>query len=469
MQDYAGNASHPNEFSRQLLFNLQNISGALPIIRAGGSTANRAIYYPNQTEAVILTFSEPGADQPSAMTIGPKWVESFQQFPSGTQYIYNLNFNDGESGLNQTVMEAESAFHGLSQSLYAYEIGNEVDGWPGSSRRPANWTLQDYVDQWLLYATAIGKDAIGSSLDQSLEPLFQGCAFEAPRKLEVSSIVWNVANAIRDGMARSHRLKTVSDHEYMGAACAGSPVPTLQGNLLNHYHMTSLMYYHEALGNMTAALGVPYVIGETNSISVRCQGTKGISDVFGAALWSVDYTLYASTLKVSRMHYHMGTPYRYSAWQPVSYNDTAASAKPIYYGSLFLSTAFAGGDKQVTSILNDTTLAAYAIYHSLSEEATNHNQSTLEAVAIINMVMYNATQPADQRPYTLFNLSSVGVQRSEAKVRRLTAPGVDSQDNIEFAGQSVNSKGQLVGSLTLEVISDGAVFVGAGEAVLVSL
>ena len=54
----------------------------------------------------------------------------------------------------------------------------------------------------------------------------------------------------------------------MGAACAGAPVPTLADNLLNHFHMTSLMYYHEVLGNETAALGVPYVIGETNSISV---------------------------------------------------------------------------------------------------------------------------------------------------------------------------------------------------------
>lgn len=32
--------------------------------------------------------------------------------------------------------------------------------------------------------------------------------------------------------------------------------------------MTSLMYYHEALGNFTASQGVPYVLGETNSISV---------------------------------------------------------------------------------------------------------------------------------------------------------------------------------------------------------
>ena len=54
----------------------------------------------------------------------------------------------------------------------------------------------------------------------------------------------------------------------MGANCAGSPVPTLKDNLLDHYHITSLMYYHEVLGNQTQELGVPYVLGETNSISV---------------------------------------------------------------------------------------------------------------------------------------------------------------------------------------------------------
>lgn len=54
----------------------------------------------------------------------------------------------------------------------------------------------------------------------------------------------------------------------MGANCVGAPVPTLKNNLLNHHHMTSLMYYHEVLGNQLEGLGVPYVLGETNSISV---------------------------------------------------------------------------------------------------------------------------------------------------------------------------------------------------------
>lgn len=71
-----------------MLQNLYDISGAYPIIRVGGSTQNAAVYYPNQTEAIIAPFSSVAADQPSHSFLGPSWLESFRQFPNGTQYIY---------------------------------------------------------------------------------------------------------------------------------------------------------------------------------------------------------------------------------------------------------------------------------------------------------------------------------------------------------------------------------------------
>lgn len=139
MQDYAGNTSHPNEFSYKMMQNLFDIRGGYPIIRAGGSTQNRAIYYPNQTQAVILTFDSPGEDQPDSVTIGPDWMQSFQQFPKGTKYIYGLNFYDNstgempvlfddQTGLQQTVLEAKDAWDAIGDDIYAFEIGNEVDG-----------------------------------------------------------------------------------------------------------------------------------------------------------------------------------------------------------------------------------------------------------------------------------------------------------------------------------------------------
>lgn len=80
--------------------------------------------------------------------------------------------------------------------------------WPGGSRRPANWTLQDYVDQWNQYATAISQNLTGKDSMQ----LFQGCAFTAPRDVSENMKIWNVEHAETDGM-RSNKAKTVADHD----------------------------------------------------------------------------------------------------------------------------------------------------------------------------------------------------------------------------------------------------------------
>jgi hypothetical protein len=75
-----------------------------------------------------------------------------------------------------------------------------------------NWTLQSYVDQWKQTAQAIQAN---TSLP---EPRFQGCAFTAPSNLTDSPTVWNVANAVRNGLATDGQLRTVADHEVIVAA-----------------------------------------------------------------------------------------------------------------------------------------------------------------------------------------------------------------------------------------------------------
>ncbi|KAG8168393.1 hypothetical protein KVR01_001142 [Diaporthe batatas] len=484
MLDFAGNASHPNVYSHQMLQNLGDIAGSYPIIRAGGTTQNRNTYVANQSEALIARFSTPGADQPASLTVGPAWFESFQQFPEGTKYIYGLNFYDGEEGMAQAVLQAGAAYRGIDKDLYAFEIGNEVNSWPGGSRRPANYTTKSYVDQWTEFADAIGKDALGED-DAKLQPLFQGCAFTAPRDIDPgNNSVWNVQSVLELGLARSGRLKTVADHDYMGANCEGSKIPTIKDNILNHHRMTSLMWYHEALGNFSASQGMPYVLGETNSIS--CQGTPGVSDAFASALWAVDYVLYVATLRISRLHFHMGTAYRYSPWQPITVNGTAPFAKPLYYGNLFTASALSGGNKQVQILLNETSLTAYAVFDagsSGSDIATAQGsasvQQKLTSLVLLNLNIYNSTFTTP-RPYTSFDFTlpagagNVSIRSSDVQVYRLTAPGVEVASNVTFAGQYVdNSSGVLIGERAVEEVEDlgngeARVRVGDGEALLIT-
>ncbi|KJK63417.1 hypothetical protein P875_00033690 [Aspergillus parasiticus SU-1] len=251
----------------------------------------------------------------------------------------------------------------------------------------------------------------------------------------------------------SDKTKAVADHEYMGANCHYSGAgPTIETTLFDRTNMLSRVWYHDYLGNATANSGIDYVIGETNSIS--CQGAFNISDVMASAVWAFDYVMYLSSLKVSRVHFHMGTRYRYSPWQPIFYNDSAAHAKPIYYGNLFNAAVFAGGNKQTEVLVNETNFSAYAVYTS----------GRLDAIVAVNLNMWNSTFHPISRPYTALALPEGW---NDAKVSRLTSPGVDIAGNITFAGQYIDDQAQVAGQKTYDKVTDGKVLVGAGEAVLV--
>lgn len=240
--------------------------------------------------------------------------------------------------------------------------------------------------------------------------------------------------------------------QYMGANCHYTGVgPTIETSIFNRTNVLSRIWYHDYLGNETAKSGIPYVIGETNSIS--CQGAANISDVMAAAIWAVDYVLYLSSLRVERVHFHMGTRYAYRSWLPVSFNDTAPQVFPIYYAALFNAHVFAGGHKQTEVLVNGTDFSAYAVYGS----------GKLESIVAVNLVMWNSTFE-QTRPCTVLELPSGW---ESAKVSRLTSPGVETALNITLAGQSVNEAGVIVGAKTHEKAVGRKVLVGAGEAVLV--
>lgn len=186
--------------------------------------------------------------------------------------------------------------------------------------------------------------------------------------------------------------------------------------------------------------------------------------MFGAALWAADYSMYCATLNISRVYYHHGTVFRYSAWQPIDINSTSLHhVEPLYYGYLFAAAAFAGGNKQVTMLLNETHVAAYAIY-SRSGSSRTSTRSILESVVIVNLNRY---EPEDGDRASLGWRLPTGVR--SASVKRLTAPAADSKTGITFAGQWVDNDGYIRGKQKTESVRDGEVLVGASEAVLVTL
>lgn len=107
-------------------------------------------------------------------------------------------------------------------------------------RRLCNWTIQDYVDEWLFTAAYIGNTSIGTAVDKRVEPLFQGGVFEAPRGNLDNRTNWNVKNALLDGIDSTGRVKTMSDHD-----ASSHQFPLRQGDTnKNQVHGLRLFRYY---------------------------------------------------------------------------------------------------------------------------------------------------------------------------------------------------------------------------------
>lgn len=318
------------------------------------------------------------------------------------------------------------------------------------------WSISKYVPEWLDRTTAIANRI----LRNPSQKIFQAGAFVAPGTLN-NDLSWTAQAAIDLGVTNNGRAKTFCTHQYFGAACR--PVkPTLAGNVMNRTALLEQMRYHTGASAYTVAKGLPYVIGETNSIA--CQGLAGVSDVFGAAVWSVDYALYAASLNVSALYWHMGTGYRYSAWQATQNGTTAPGPRPLYYGNWLVAAALGAGDAQVVPIANTTSLAGYAVYGS------SHKRSTLRSIVLVNQEVFNSSSAAaGQRSSATFQLpAELCGAKAKVSVQRLTAAGAEVRDGISFGGRTVALDGRITGKVVKEQVQNGVVQVKASEAALIT-
>lgn len=157
----------------------------------------------------------------------------------------------------------------------------------------------------------------------------------------------------------------------------------------------------------------------------------------------------------------MGTPYRYSAWQPVDINDTVARAKPVYYGNLFAATALAGSGKSVVELVSEEFFSAYGVFGGGGVDG----EAELESVVVVNLRMHNATETAPRGEVEVALPSEMAGRR--VGVRRLKGRGADVVDGITWAGRTVDVQGKLVGDEEVEAVC-GRVWVEDSEAVLIT-
>jgi len=193
--------------------------------------------------------------------------------------------------------------------------------------------------------------------------------------------------------------------------------------------------------------------------TVSGGGASTVSPLFGAALWTMDYSLRASLLGIKRSYFHHGTigACYYCWWGRYDMGSP-------YYGAYTAIAAMAGGSYISALDPGTTAYATYIIYDSAKKP--------LKAL-LYNSDYYNGT---GTRGTEIFALAGLGSGTLQAK--RLTAPNsnsrVDQGSNPSFGGQRfANVTCDITGTETFEstAISGGSASftVAASEALLVYL
>ncbi|KAJ7746112.1 glycoside hydrolase family 79 protein [Mycena maculata] len=472
--DWSGNATQ-NTFFFNCLDNIVEITGLPPQIRIGADSEDHTNFNPN-VEGVQDQFPPPTTTVPypeaSSIVAGPGFYQAAKNLPPGTGVTWGVNF--GGANLTAVFLEtqtivttfASSAFTQAGITLDNLELGNEADLYSGNGLRASTYTVQQYTPQWITYATNLTNTA---KLSSSNTRIWGGAFAGSSHTTTGFSPQGIFANGILDSVPGAF-IETISQHHYSGSFCAGSE--SLLQDLMTKATIRSNLSSFTPDIEAVHAQGLNYVFGETNSYS--CHGAPGVSNTAGAALWTLDYALYASQIGATQVYFHEGIGYKYNLIQPLTLTRSildgstltqpqAPHIQPQYYAAIIIAEAIGdSGDTQVAELsISDTRLSGYAFYES----------GSLQRAIFINSLAY-LTTTTTARPSTHVNLSFSGSGNAPTSfsVKRLIINHADDVSNLTWGGQTYEtSDARVSGSLTTESGTvAGGIDIPATQAVMLS-
>jgi hypothetical protein len=168
--------------------------------------------------------------------------------------------------------------------------------------------------------------------------------------------------------------------------------------------------------SISKSYGLPFRIAETNSIFM--EGQPGVSDVFGSALWGVEFMFQVAEAGGEGVNFHTGDAKAYTPIGP----GPGDVARPLYYGMLVFKEAARGAAllpaRLVAPVLN---MAAYA---------TRAADGTLK-VCLINKDLERGARVGIE----------AGRHFASASLLRLTAPSAEARTDVTFGGSAVDNFG----------------------------
>ncbi len=304
-------------------------------LRIGANDVDASVWTPS------ATFVTPGTTSPN---IGTAEVDALSEFLAATGWnvIYGVNMKTGTPAA--AAAEASYAAKRIGAALAALEIGNEINFFAPFATVDPTW--ESFATQILKAVPGLPLAGPGSGADPSFDVPFAA--------------------------AGAGRVVLLTHHYYRGAA--GSASATMAGLLSPDSAMLSQ-------GRTVSTAATANKIrdgwrwGEMNSFSGH--GQAGVSDAYGAALWSIDFMMSSAQIAAcAGVNFHGGgqnedgnscpngpsscsKPFRYSPIQEV--NSRVTGAAPLFYGLLMVTRAGTGSVLQTRITGGTTNLTAYTV------------------------------------------------------------------------------------------------------------
>lgn len=315
-----------------------------PGLRFGGNSVDRRVFW---------TSSGEKAPEWAEVTLTPADFERLAKTVAKTDSAVTLALDLGHDDAARAADMAFYAHEALGEQLIAVSIGNEPNGFHLASQpqykiRDGSWNAQQYVSEASVYVEAIHDRVPGL-------PIAGPGAFDAP---------WWRAFL----QAEFANTAALSQHWYPTWSCDGHKEPrakpTPQSMVSPWLHERAAFMI--GMGAQTAAsAGVPLWMEETGPTS--CPGTNEASRTHAQALWTVDYSLHAAELGVTRLNHHSmlgpckgGAPMSIVC-DPDDDREDVIQGQSNYLSLLFLAQLPTDGQLGSVVVSGDERVFAYAI------------------------------------------------------------------------------------------------------------
>lgn len=441
MFSFTGDADE-NQLTRNLLQNLADYTGIPPHIRIGGNTQDYMIYRDDMNQYIVQDNPDTAGEgeyAPNHMVVGPRYFEVIDRFPEGTPITFGLNLAYQEPDyIEQVTLMAEQAVNRLTNvRLVSFEVGNEPDLYlQNGFRTDPQWGGEVYTQEWLARANAVWEQVLrpnglpSNFFEPAATASTIGTSFELVQ-LDQQFGISQDANGSSDSL-----IAQWNQHDYY-YYIGVSTYPITVDRFLTLSTTNDQFAAWEQQIQQAAATPYRYALREMGVVGPI--GLNDVTDVFAAALWSLNFFFYAATLNITMVGMHMTDNSNASAWQPTdAFYGNQPFVRPNYY-------AFAAFDQTIGPTCQ-ARVSGYVVtdppadYEGRLGVYSVYQDDTLASIVLINSLPSNVSET--NKGSMTFDLQlDQQFAGEDVYLAVLTNDGADAHDGTTFNGISYEESG----------------------------